>query len=42
MKKEVAELGINPKKIAPILLPDYIPDHVKAKQLTVEYFGNLF
>jgi len=41
-EKEVAELGINPKKIAPILLPDYIPDHVKAKQLTVEYFGNLF
>ncbi|MCG2717062.1 MAG: FAD-binding protein [Candidatus Marinimicrobia bacterium] len=40
-EKEVADLDINRKKIAPILLPDYIPDHVKQKQITAEYFGTL-
>ncbi|MBC8491661.1 MAG: FAD-binding protein, partial [Candidatus Marinimicrobia bacterium] len=40
-EKEVADLDINRKKIAPILLPDYIPEHVKQKQITAEYFGTL-
>lgn len=39
--KEVETLGIPRKKIAPIILPDYIPDHVKYKQKTTEYFGTL-
>ena len=40
-EKEVAALDIPRKKIAPIILPDYIPDHVKYKQKTTEYFGTL-
>lgn len=40
-EKEVAALDIPRKKIAPIVLPDYIPDHVKYKQKTTEYFGTL-
>lgn len=40
--KEVKELGIDEKRISPILLPDYIPTHVKAKQLTTTYHGTLF
>ncbi len=39
--KEVEALGIEKSKIAPIILPDYIPDHVKAKQLVNEYNGTL-
>ncbi len=39
--KEVELLGIEKNKIAPIILPDYIPDHVKAKQLVNEYNGTL-
>jgi succinate dehydrogenase/fumarate reductase flavoprotein subunit len=39
--KEVAELGIERSKVAPIILPDYIPDHVKAKQLVNDYNGTL-
>lgn len=38
----VAALGIDRRKIAPILLPDYIPDHVKSRQVTTQYFGTLF
>ncbi len=34
-------LGIDKKRISPVILPDYIPDHVKAKQLTLNYFGTL-
>ncbi len=41
-EKEVSALDISRKKIAPIILPDYIPDHVKVKQKTTEYFGTLF
>jgi hypothetical protein len=41
-EKEVSALNIPKKKIAPIILPDYIPDHVKVKQKTTEYFGTLF
>ena len=40
--KEVEKLGIDKKRISPILLPDYIPNHVKAKQLTVNYEGTLY
>lgn len=40
--KEVEKLGIDKKQIAPIVLPDYIPDHVKAKQLSSEFQGTLF
>jgi succinate dehydrogenase / fumarate reductase flavoprotein subunit len=38
---EVEKLGVNKKKISPIILPDYIPDHIKAKQMTEEYLGTL-
>jgi len=40
--KEVEKLGIDKKRISPILLPDYIPNHVKAKQLTTTYQGTLY
>ncbi|HHE37712.1 MAG TPA: FAD-binding protein [Candidatus Cloacimonetes bacterium] len=40
-EKEVDKIGIDKKKISPLVLPDYIPDHVKAKQLTAEYHGTL-
>lgn len=39
--KEASALGIDPKKVSPVVLPDYIPDHVKAKQLTAHYEGSL-
>ena len=39
--KEVEKLGIDKTKISPIILPDYIPSHVKAKQLTTTYQGTL-
>ncbi len=39
--KEVEKLGIDKNRKSPIILPDYIPDHVKAKQMTSEYFGTL-
>ncbi|MBN2789383.1 MAG: FAD-binding protein [Candidatus Delongbacteria bacterium] len=39
--EEVAELGIERNKVSPVILPDYIPDHVKAKQLINEYNGTL-
>ena len=38
---EVEKLGIDRKRISPIILPDYIPSHVKAKQLTTTYHGTL-
>ncbi len=40
--KEVEKLGIDKAKVSPMILPDYIPDHVKAKQLTTNYYGTLF
>ena len=40
--KEVEKLGIDKKQISPMILPDYIPEHIKAKQLTTEYKGTLF
>ncbi len=39
--KEVDSIGIDKKQVSPVILPDYIPDHVKAKQLSSEYQGNL-
>ncbi|MDO9578079.1 MAG: FAD-binding protein, partial [Candidatus Cloacimonadales bacterium] len=39
--KEVDSLGVSKKRISPVILPDYIPSHVKAKQLSAEYQGNL-
>ncbi|RKX80509.1 MAG: succinate dehydrogenase/fumarate reductase flavoprotein subunit, partial [Spirochaetes bacterium] len=39
--KELDNLDVPKDRIAPIILPDYIPDHVKAKQLTLNYFGTL-
>ncbi len=39
--KELEKLGVDRKNISPVILPDYIPDHVKAKQLTLNYFGTL-
>jgi succinate dehydrogenase/fumarate reductase flavoprotein subunit len=39
--KEVEKLGIDRKKVSPILLPDYIPDHVKERQLTSHYLGTI-
>lgn len=38
---ELDKLEIDKKNISPVILPDYIPDHVKAKQLTLNYFGTL-
>ncbi len=38
---EVDELGISKTQISPMVLPDYIPDHVKAKQITAQYHGTL-
>ena len=40
-EKEVKKLGIDKSKISPMVLPDYIPDAVKAKQLTTKYHGTL-
>ena len=40
-EKEVAKLGIDKKQIAPIILPDYIPAHVKKRQMTSTFYGTL-
>jgi succinate dehydrogenase/fumarate reductase flavoprotein subunit len=40
--KEVEKLGIDKKRVSPMILPDYIPDHVKAKQMTSEYLGTIY
>ena len=39
--KELDEAGIETDRIAPMLLPDYTLEHVKAKQLSVKYEGSL-
>ncbi len=39
--KEAEELGIDRNTVSPMVLPDYIPDHVKAKQLTAHYEGTI-
>jgi len=38
---EVDTIGVDKKQVSPVILPDYIPDHVKAKQLSTEYQGTL-
>lgn len=40
--QELDKLGIDKKRISPLILPDYIPDHIKAKQLTTQYQGTIF
>ncbi|MBN1899704.1 FAD-binding protein [Candidatus Sumerlaeota bacterium] len=37
--REVEKIGIDPARVSPILLPDYIPNHVKERQLTSHYLG---
>jgi succinate dehydrogenase/fumarate reductase flavoprotein subunit len=39
--KDVDELGISKDRVSPMVLPDYIPDHVKARQLSTQYLGTL-
>ncbi len=39
--KEVEKLGVPREKVSPMVLPDYIPDHVKAKLLQARYNGTL-
>ena len=39
--EELDSIGADRNRISPVILPDYIPDHVKAKQLTLSYFGTL-
>jgi fumarate reductase (CoM/CoB) subunit A len=39
--EEVDTIGVDKKQVSPVILPDYIPDHVKAKQLSSEYQGTL-
>ncbi len=38
---ELESLAVPKQRLAPVILPDYIPNHVKAKQRTSEYFGTL-
>ncbi|MCP4569550.1 MAG: FAD-binding protein [FCB group bacterium] len=39
--KEMVDEGVETDRIAPMLLPDYTLEHVKAKQLTTTYEGSL-
>jgi succinate dehydrogenase/fumarate reductase flavoprotein subunit len=39
--KELEEAGIDRRKIAPILLPDYSNPLVRERQLTTEYQGTM-
>ncbi len=39
--QEVKALGVPEEKVSPMVLPDYIPDHVKAKLLQSRYNGTL-
>ena len=41
-EKELAEIGVPEDKIAPVILPNYVPEHVRKKQLTSYYQGNLY
>jgi len=40
-EEELQETGIHADRVAPILLPDYTPPEVKARQLTAHYEGTL-
>ncbi len=39
--RKVAELGVDRDKISPVVLPDYVPDHVKRRQHDTRYRGTL-
>jgi len=39
--KEVADAGIEPDKVAPMILPDYTSMHTKARQYTTKYLGTM-
>ncbi len=39
--KEVKQLNVKPGKIAPMVLPDYIPEAVKQRQFSTHYEGTL-
>ncbi|TKJ41026.1 succinate dehydrogenase/fumarate reductase flavoprotein subunit [candidate division LCP-89 bacterium B3_LCP] len=39
--KEMDDAGVKTDRIAPMLLPDYTLEHVKAKQLTAQYEGTM-
>jgi len=39
--KELEEVGIDKKKISPILLPDYSNPLVKERQVTTSYEGTI-
>jgi len=39
--REVKKLGIDKNRVSPILLPDYIPPHVKERQFTAHYLGTI-
>lgn len=39
--KQVDTIGIDKKQISPMVLPNYLPEHVRNRQLTVEYQGTL-
>ena len=40
-EKELQKAGIHTDRIAPMLLPDYTPAAVRARQLTAHYEGTL-
>ncbi len=40
-EKELAKIDIPDEHISPMLLPDYIPSHVKERQLTASYEGTI-
>jgi succinate dehydrogenase / fumarate reductase flavoprotein subunit/L-aspartate oxidase len=39
--KEVADAGIEPDRVSPMLLPDYTLSHTKERQLTTHYVGTV-
>ncbi len=39
--KELDESGIETARVAPALIPDYVEDHTKERQLTTKYLGNV-
>ncbi len=40
-REAVAELGVDETRVAPVVLPDYIPEHVKERQLDVHRHGTI-
>jgi len=38
---QLEKIGIDKKIVSPILLPDYIPDHVKERQYSSHYLGTI-